>query len=73
MLVIHTGTNDLDDYSLSSRHIANTLIEISETVLNRFPHSKIFLSEITPRRNEFHLKGMEVNSMVKGAIQFNNF
>ena len=26
-----------------------------------------------PRRDEFHLKGMEVNSMVKGAIESNNF
>ena len=63
----------MEDDSLSSRHVANTLIEISETVLNRFPNSKIFLSEITPRRDEFHLKGMEVNSMVKGAIESNNF
>ena len=72
-IVIHTGTNDLEDNSLSSRHIANTLIEISKTALNRFPNSKILLSEITPRRDEFHLKGMEVNSMIKGAIESNNF
>ena len=72
-IIIHTGTNDLEDNSLSSRHIANTLIEISETALNRFPNSKIFLSEITPRRDDFHLKGMEVNSMIKGAIESNNF
>ena len=31
------------------------------------------MSEITPRRDEFHLKGMEVNSMIKGAIESNNF
>ena len=72
-IVIQAGTNDLEDDSLSSRHIANTFIEISETALDRFANSKIFLSEITPRRDEFHLKGMEVNSMVKGAIQSNNF
>ena len=71
-IVIHTGANDLEDDSLSSS-IANTLIEISETALNRFPNSKILLSEITPKRDEFHLKGMEVNSMVKGAIMSINF
>ena len=57
-IVIHTGTNNLEDDLLSSRHIANTSIEISETALNRFPNSKIFLSEITPRRDEFHLTRM---------------
>ena len=72
-IVLRTGTNDLEDNSLSSRHIVNALIEISETALNKFQKSKIFLSEITPRRDEFHLKGMEVNSMVKGAIESNNF
>ena len=72
-IIIHTGTNNLEDNSLSSRHIANTLIEISETALNMFPNSEIFLSEITPRRDQFHLKGMEVNSMIKGAIESYNF
>ena len=38
-----------------------------------FPNSKIFLLEITPRRDEFHFKGMEVNSVVKGAIESNKF
>ena len=40
-ILIHTGTNDLEDDSLSSRHIANTLTEISETALNKFPNSKV--------------------------------
>ena len=50
-IVIHTGTNDLEDDLLSSRHIANTLIEISETALNRFPNSKnILVRNYTKKR-----------------------
>ena len=69
---MHTGTNDLENNSKIIFNTYDSLIKISETTLNRFPTPKIFFSKLH-QDGDFHLKGVEVNSMVKRAIQSNNF
>ena len=67
-IMIHTGTNDLENDNMDSKMIANRLIEISNNALEKFPTAKIILSEILPRNDdEFNMKGTEVNSILAGA------
>ena len=66
-ILIHTGTNDLENDNMDSKMIANRLIEISNSALEKFPTAKIILSEILPRNDEFNMKGTEVNSILAGA------
>ena len=66
-IMIHTGTNDLENDNMDTRMIANRLIEISNNALEKFPTAKIILSEILPRNDEFNMKGTEVNSILAGA------
>ena len=47
--------------------IAKSLIEISNSALEKFPTAKIILSEILPRNDEFNMKGTKVNSILAGA------
>ena len=39
----------------------------------KFPSAEVFLSEIIPRRDEFNLKGIEVNSILANAAQSASF
>ena len=66
-ILIHTGTNDLENDNMDSKMIDNRLIEISNSALERFPTAKIILSEILPRNDEFNMKGIEVNMILAGA------
>ena len=60
-ILIHTSTNDLEDSSLDSQTIASNLLQVTNNAIRKFPSAKVFLSEITPCRDEFNLKGIEVN------------
>ena len=64
-LCIHTGVNDLESDTHYSNSIAKSLIEVAKSASRRFPNTKVFISEITPRRDEYNLKGIEVNSILK--------
>ena len=66
-ILIHTGTNNLENDNMDSKMIANRPIEISNSALQKFPTAKIILSEILPRNDEFNMKGTEVNSILAGA------
>ena len=62
---IHTGVNDLESDTHNLNSIAKSLIEVAKSVSRRFPNTKVFISEITPRKDEYNLKGIEVNSILK--------
>ena len=68
-ILIHTGTNDLEDSSLDSQMIASNLLQVTNNATRKFPLAEVFLSEIIPRRDEFNLKGIEVNSILANAAQ----
>ena len=66
-ILIHMGTNDLENDNMDSKMIANRLVEISNSALEKFSTAKIILSEILPHNNEFSIKGTELNSILAGA------
>ena len=72
-ILIHTGTNDLEDSSLDSQTIASNLLQVINNATVKFPSAEVFLSEIIPRRDEFNLKGIEVNSILANAAQSASF
>ena len=72
-LCIHTGVNDLESDTHDSNSIAKSLIEVAKSASRRFPNTKVFISEITPRRDEYNLKGIEVNSILKEEAQKGQF
>ena len=66
-ILIHTGTNNLEDSSLDSQTIASNLLQVTNNATRKFPSAKVFLSEIVPRRDEFNLKRIEVNLILANA------
>ena len=46
---------------------------MAKSASRRFPNTKVFISEITPRRDEYNLKGIEVNSILKEEAQKGQF
>ena len=72
-LCIHTGVNDLESDTHDSNSIAKSLTEVAKSASRRFPNTKVFISEITPRRDEYNLKGIEVNSILKEEAQKGEF
>ena len=72
-ILIHTGTNDLEDSSLDSQTIASNLLQVTDNATRKFPSAEVFLSEIIPRRDELNLKGIEVNSILANAAQSASF
>ena len=67
--MIHTGTNDLEDSSLDSQTIASNLLQVTNNATRKCPSAEVFLSEIIPHRDEFNLKGIEVNSILANAAR----
>ena len=53
---VHTGVNDLESDSHDSNSIPKSLIEAAKIASRRFPNAKVFISEITPRKDEYNLK-----------------
>ena len=72
-ILIHTGTNDLEDSSLDSQTIACNLLQVTNNATRKFPSAEVFLSEIIPRRDEFNFKGIEVNSILANSAQSASF
>ena len=66
-ILIHTGTNDSEDSSLDSQTIASNFLQVTKNATRKFLSAKVFLLEILPRRDEFNLKGIEVNSILANA------
>ena len=72
-ILIHTGTNDLEDIGMDTKSIADNLIQAANEAHEKFPSANIFLSEILPRRDEFNLKGSEVNAILNSAAEHDKF
>ena len=72
-ILIHTGTNDLEDIGMDTKSIADNLIQAANEAHEKFPSANIFLSEILPRRDEFNLKGSEVNAILNSAVEHDKF
>ena len=72
-ILIRTGTNDLEDSSLDSPTIGSNLLQVTSNATRKFLSTELFLSEIVPRRDEFNLKGIEVNSILASAAQSASF
>ena len=72
-ILIHTGTNDLEDIGMDTKSITDNLIQAANVAHEKFPTANIFLSEILPRRDEFNLKGSEVNAILNSAAEHDKF
>ena len=72
-ILIHTGTNDLEDIGMDTKSIADNLIQATNEAHEKFPSANIFLSEILSRRDEFNLKGSEVNAILNSAAEHDKF
>ncbi len=66
-LIIHVGINDIET-GLSPEGIANSLIGVAAKAVNKFPHSKISVSLITPRADELFAKVVETNKLISRAM-----
>ena len=72
-ILIHIGTNDLEDISMDTKSIADNLIQAANEAHEKFPSANIFLPEILPHRDEFNLKGSEVNAILNSAAEHDKF
>ena len=66
-ILIHTGTNDLEDSSLDAQTIASNLLQVTNNATIKFPSAEVFLSEITPRRDEFKMNWRRIHHSAASA------
>ena len=60
-IVLHIGTNDSDDVSISAGTNAEKLTDLANEAASKFPNALIHLSELTPRKDALHAKAMDTN------------
>ena len=63
-IIIHVGVNDVES-ELHPHIIADNLLKVSAKMKSKFPNSNIFLSEVTPRLDDFQRKVTHFNDFLK--------
>ena len=58
---------------MDTKSIADNLIQAANEAHEKFPSASIFLSVILPPRDEFNLKGSEVNAILNSAAEHDKF
>ena len=73
-VVLHAGSNDISD-GKTAESVANELKKAASVIRNANPETKVFISSITPRRNDRLINSAisEANSSIKGLCQEHGF
>ena len=58
---------------MDTKSIADNLIQAANEAHEKFQSANIFLPEILPHRDEFNLKGSEVNAILNSAMEHDKF
>lgn len=66
-IVVHCGVNDTE--SKSVQEICSQLVEVVTQACTSFPESKILISHITPRQDEYDQKVKSVNCFLDNDLQ----
>ena len=67
-LFIHTGVNDVENDLLDAETIADHLTKVVFNAREKFPETKLFLSEVTPRSDSLNEKVLKINSLLKNCL-----
>ena len=65
LIILNTGTNDLRS-NKSSDQIAEEIVELARSIKSDV--TEIAVSGIVPRNDELHMKGLDVNEMLKQKL-----
>ena len=67
-LFIHTGVNDVENDLLDAKTIADHLTKVVLNAREKFPETKLFLSEVTPRSDSLNEKILKINSLLINCL-----
>ena len=67
-LFIHIGVNDVEIDLLDAKTIADHLTKVVLNAREKFPDTKLFLSEVTPRSDSLNEKVLKINSLLKNCL-----